>query len=64
MAEEEDWIFDCVMNIFHSPEWETPVYDFIDENCIYFDNEEENKLQYTTIHEVKRILILDIHKFS
>jgi len=25
---------------------------FIDENCIVFDNEEENKLEYTTIHNV------------
>ena len=25
---------------------------FLDDNCIIFDNEEENKLEYTQIHNV------------
>jgi hypothetical protein len=25
---------------------------FLDENCLVFDNEEENKLEYTQIHNV------------
>ena len=25
---------------------------FLDENCIVFDNEDENKLEYTNIHNV------------
>ena len=25
---------------------------FLDENCIIFDNDDENKFEYTTIHEV------------
>ena len=25
---------------------------FLDENCIVFDNEDENKLEYTSIHNV------------
>jgi len=25
---------------------------FLDENCIVFDTEDENKLEYTTIHNV------------
>lgn len=24
---------------------------FLDENCIVFDNEDENKLEFTTIHK-------------
>lgn len=53
MAEEEnDWIFDAVMNIFHSPTWEIPFNQFIDDNCIYFDNSEENNLKWTEIHQV------------
>lgn len=26
---------------------------FLDENCIVFDNEDENKLEYTAIHNVR-----------
>jgi len=33
-----------------SPEWSVPVMEFIDKQCIVFDNEEENKFEYTTIH--------------
>lgn len=25
---------------------------FLDENCIIFDNDDENKLEYTTVHNV------------
>lgn len=25
---------------------------FLDENCIIFDTEDENKLEYTTVHNV------------
>ena len=35
-----------------SPRWKTPVHSFIDEYCIVFDNEDENKFEYTKIHEV------------
>jgi hypothetical protein len=33
-----------------SPRWKMPILSFIEENCIIFDNEDENKLEYTTIH--------------
>lgn len=29
---------------------------YIEEHCLIFDNEEENKLEYTTIHMVSQIL--------
>ena len=45
-----DWIVDCVSSILVSPRWEAEVLSFIDENCIIFDNEEENKLQFTNVH--------------
>ena len=35
-----------------SPRWKTPVYSFIEEYCIVFDSEDENKLEYTKIHGV------------
>lgn len=33
---------------------------FLDENCIFFDNDDENKLEYTSIHNVR----CDIYTFS
>lgn len=30
---------------------------FLDENCIVFDNEDENKLEYTSIHMVRYITL-------
>jgi hypothetical protein len=36
-----------------SPRWRAPVVSFIEEYCLVFDNEEENKLEYTTIHKVR-----------
>ena len=49
---ENDWFFDIIINFLRSPRWKTPVMSFLDEYCIIFDNEEENKLEYTTIHNV------------
>jgi hypothetical protein len=36
---------------------------FLDENCIVFDNEEENKLEYTMIHAVS-LKIMSINLYS
>ena len=47
---EDDWLFDYMMETFRSPTWEVPVMTFIDENCVIFDNDEENKLIYTEKH--------------
>ena len=48
---EEDklWLFDSVVGFLKGPEWAVPVWNFIDDNCIVFDSEEENKLAY---HEI------------
>lgn len=34
-----------------SPRWRTPVVSYIEEYCLVFDNEDENKLEYTSIHK-------------
>ena len=47
---EDDWLFDYMMETSRSPTWEVPVMTFIDENCVIFDNDEENKLVYTEKH--------------
>lgn len=49
---EHDWIFDCLITFLKSPRWKTPVVSFIEEYCLVFDNEDENKLEFTTIHMV------------
>ena len=40
-----------IIGFIRSPRWKTPVHTFIDENCMAFDNEEENKLEHTEIHK-------------
>jgi hypothetical protein len=40
-------------NYFTSPFWDVPIQTFIDEYCLIFDEEEENKFEYTVIFEVK-----------
>ena len=49
----KDWFFDMIINFLRSPRWKTPIMSFIDENCIVFDTEDENKLEYTIIHAVR-----------
>lgn len=48
--EEGDWFFDMIIGFLRSPRWKTPVMSFLDEYCIVFDNEDENKLEFTKIH--------------
>jgi hypothetical protein len=62
MADDNDWVFDYVMEVFKSPAWETPILSFIDEHCIFFDSEEENKLSHSEVHNqfrdiVERLLV-------
>jgi len=50
-ASEYDWLFDYIVSFLKSPPWTTPLNSFIDENCIIFDSDEENKLSYTECHQ-------------
>jgi len=43
---------DSITAYLKSPVWKNPILEFIDEHCIYFDDEEENKLEYTGVHNV------------
>ncbi len=45
------WIIDVVSSILSSPRWEAEVLSFVDEQCIIFDCEEENKFQYSSVHQ-------------
>lgn len=49
--EDKSWLIDLILSFFHSPEWKAPVLSYIEEKWIVFDDEEENKLEYTVIHK-------------
>ncbi len=46
-----------IIGFLRSPRWKTPVMSFLDDNCINFDNEEENKLEFTAIHNQFKKLV-------
>jgi hypothetical protein len=60
MGQDSEWIFASVINFLQSPLWSTPVFNFVDQNSIFFDKEEENKFEYTSIHEVYSPLFLPL----
>jgi hypothetical protein len=51
------WLFDSVTQFLKGANWAVPVWDFIDDNCIVFDSEEENKLEYSNIFNLFRELV-------
>ena len=52
--DSKDWIFDAIINYLKSPKWKEPMISFIEANCLVFDEEDENKFEYSKIHEVLR----------
>ena len=64
MAEDKLWLFDAVTGFLRGPEWAVPVWNFIDDNCIVFDSEEENKLAHIDIFNAFREMVeslLEMH---
>ena len=49
-SDENDWLFDFVLQFLESDLFDAAVMDFVDEKCDIFDNEDENKFAYTDIH--------------
>lgn len=45
-------MYDFMIQFLSSPLWRVSLLDFVDNKCIVFDNEEENKFEYTVIHNV------------
>jgi len=37
------WIYDYVKQYLTSPIWRNPLLDFMEENCVIFEDVEENK---------------------
>lgn len=46
----QDEFYDLIYDFIESPRWITPINSFIDEKCILFDADDENKLEYLKIH--------------
>ncbi|KAM6915804.1 cilia- and flagella-associated protein 36 [Xenentodon cancila] len=58
MAEDDsDWIVESIVGYLGSPEWVVPVTDFMENRCTVFDDEDENKLSYTEIHQQYKKLV-------
>lgn len=53
----QDWFFDMIIGFLRSPRWKTPVMSFLDEHCVVFDNEEENKLEFTDVHKKFKAIV-------
>uniref|UniRef100_W5LNF0 Cilia- and flagella-associated protein 36 n=1 Tax=Astyanax mexicanus TaxID=7994 RepID=W5LNF0_ASTMX len=57
MAEDSEWVVESIAGYLGSPEWVIPVTDFMENKCSVFDDEEENKLSYTEIHQQYKQLV-------
>ncbi|XP_012685254.1 cilia- and flagella-associated protein 36 isoform X2 [Clupea harengus] len=51
MADDSEWVLESIAGYLGSPEWVIPVTDFMENKCTVFDDEDENKLTYTEIHQ-------------
>lgn len=52
-----EWLSDYVLSFLKSPTWSAPIAQFVDEQCIIFEDQEENKLEYTECHNEYKELI-------
>ena len=51
LDKDDQWIYDYVRQYLSSPLWRNPLLDFIEENCLVFEDTEENKFEYTKIYQ-------------
>ncbi|KAM8946700.1 cilia- and flagella-associated protein 36 [Pelodytes ibericus] len=57
MAEDAEWVLESVMGFLGGPVWTEPMNDFMEQKCSVFDDDEENKLSYTEIHNEYKALV-------
>ena len=50
-ADGSEWIQEAVVRFLQGPCYTAPLMGFIDEKCTIFDTEEENKFEYSSVHE-------------
>lgn len=58
--QEQERVSELVIGIFRSVTWILPVAQFVDENGTIFENQEENKLEYTLVHNAFKQLVEDL----
>jgi len=46
-----------MVEYLRSPMWTTEICDYVDENCIFFGDEEENSFEHTDIHNKFKELV-------
>eukprot|EP00444_Apocalathium_aciculiferum_P002233 CAMPEP_0183399600 /NCGR_PEP_ID=MMETSP0370-20130417/12038_1 /TAXON_ID=268820 /ORGANISM="Peridinium aciculiferum, Strain PAER-2" /LENGTH=434 /DNA_ID=CAMNT_0025580771 /DNA_START=74 /DNA_END=1375 /DNA_ORIENTATION=- len=51
------YVSGLVAAIFRSPTWVAPISSFVDDNCGIFEDQDENKLEYTLIHNGFQLLV-------
>jgi hypothetical protein len=51
LGKDEKWVYDYVRQYLISPIWRNPLLDFIEENCLLFEDQEENKFEYTKVFQ-------------
>ncbi|XP_056616310.1 cilia- and flagella-associated protein 36 isoform X1 [Triplophysa dalaica] len=57
MADDGEWVLESIAGYLSSPDWIIPIGDFTENNCSVFDDEDENKLTYTEIHQQYKQLV-------
>ncbi|XP_021468522.2 cilia- and flagella-associated protein 36 isoform X2 [Oncorhynchus mykiss] len=57
MAEDSEWVVESIAGYLGSPEWVIPYTDFLENKCTVFDDDDENKLTYTEIHQQYKHLV-------
>ncbi|CAK9116969.1 unnamed protein product [Durusdinium trenchii] len=57
---DQDRVSQLVIGIFKSPTWIIPISQFVDQNCLVFEDQEENKLEYTLVHNSFKQLVEDL----
>ncbi|XP_075452344.1 cilia- and flagella-associated protein 36 isoform X2 [Ascaphus truei] len=57
MAEDAEWVLETVLGFLGGPIWSIPVLDFMEQRCSVFDDDDENKLSYTEIHDEYKELV-------
>jgi len=47
---EYEWLVESFVQFLVSPIWKLNINSFVDENCIFFEDVEENQLEHLNIH--------------
>ena len=50
-SKDDKWIYDYVRQYLSSPVWANPLLDFMEQNCLIFEDIEENKFEYTKVFQ-------------